>query len=167
MKGVRVVGNILLLVIAFTILIISIYVQNTKNKQSNNEQNVVNPTPTILEVSSGSATIRPLAPVPTQEGGTYIPTIEEIKEEIQRTFITPEAVLWANVIVFCESGYNPNAVNPSGYYGLFQYSPSTYKNCGGTDIWNWREQIMITKNCMFDHGRQNEFPACNRRYQGL
>lgn len=36
------------------------------------------------------------------------------------------------VIAQRESGGNPNAVNPSGYYGLFQFSPSTWASVGGT-----------------------------------
>lgn len=36
------------------------------------------------------------------------------------------------VIAQRESGGNPNAVNASGYYGLFQFSPSTWASVGGT-----------------------------------
>lgn len=36
------------------------------------------------------------------------------------------------VIAQRESGGNPNAVNPAGYYGLFQFSPSTWASVGGT-----------------------------------
>ncbi|MGH7775639.1 MAG: transglycosylase SLT domain-containing protein [Candidatus Dormibacterales bacterium] len=37
------------------------------------------------------------------------------------------AVGWALKVAFCESGYNPNAVNPySGTEGLFQFMPSTW-----------------------------------------
>lgn len=36
------------------------------------------------------------------------------------------------VIAQRESGGNPSAVNPSGYYGLFQFSPSTWASVGGT-----------------------------------
>ena len=37
------------------------------------------------------------------------------------------AVNWALKVAFCESGYNPNAVNPySGTEGLFQFMPSTW-----------------------------------------
>lgn len=32
----------------------------------------------------------------------------------------------------CESGLNPRAVNPAGYYGLFQFSLSTWASVGGT-----------------------------------
>lgn len=36
------------------------------------------------------------------------------------------------VIAQRESGGNPSAVNPAGYYGLFQFSPSTWASVGGT-----------------------------------
>ena len=32
----------------------------------------------------------------------------------------------------CESGGNPRAVNPAGYYGLYQFSLSTWASVGGT-----------------------------------
>jgi uncharacterized protein YabE (DUF348 family) len=32
----------------------------------------------------------------------------------------------------CESGGNPRAVNPSGYYGLYQFSLSTWRAVGGS-----------------------------------
>jgi uncharacterized protein YabE (DUF348 family) len=32
----------------------------------------------------------------------------------------------------CESGGNPRAVNPAGYYGLYQFSPSTWRSVGGS-----------------------------------
>jgi hypothetical protein len=32
----------------------------------------------------------------------------------------------------CESGNNPNAVNPAGFYGLYQFSVSTWQSVGGT-----------------------------------
>lgn len=36
------------------------------------------------------------------------------------------------VIMQRESGGNPRAVNPAGYYGLFQFSPQTWAAVGGT-----------------------------------
>lgn len=34
----------------------------------------------------------------------------------------------------CESGGNPRAVNPAGYYGLYQFSPSTWRSVGGSGM---------------------------------
>jgi uncharacterized protein YabE (DUF348 family) len=38
---------------------------------------------------------------------------------------------WA-ALAKCESGGNPRAVNPAGYYGLYQFSLSTWRSVGGT-----------------------------------
>jgi uncharacterized protein YabE (DUF348 family) len=38
---------------------------------------------------------------------------------------------WA-ALAKCESGGNPNAVNPAGYYGLYQFSISTWRSVGGS-----------------------------------
>ena len=34
----------------------------------------------------------------------------------------------------CESGGNPRAINPAGYYGLYQFSPSTWRSVGGRGL---------------------------------
>jgi uncharacterized protein YabE (DUF348 family) len=38
---------------------------------------------------------------------------------------------WA-ALARCESGGNPHAVNPAGYYGLYQFSLSTWRSVGGS-----------------------------------
>ncbi|GMA86267.1 hypothetical protein GCM10025868_15170 [Angustibacter aerolatus] len=38
---------------------------------------------------------------------------------------------WA-ALARCESGGNPRAVNPAGYYGLYQFSLSTWAGVGGS-----------------------------------
>ena len=38
---------------------------------------------------------------------------------------------WA-ALAKCESGGNPKAVNPAGYYGLYQFSLSTWRSVGGS-----------------------------------
>jgi soluble lytic murein transglycosylase-like protein len=41
----------------------------------------------------------------------------------------PDSQSWALRVAGCESGYNPNAVNPSsGASGLFQFLPSTWSS---------------------------------------
>jgi len=46
---------------------------------------------------------------------------------------TPSAdgLNWA-ALAKCESGGNPRAVNPAGYYGLYQFSLSTWRSVGGS-----------------------------------
>lgn len=92
---------------------------------------------------------------------------EEIRAYIKEIFGEGEACDWALAIAECESHFNPNAENPSGFYGLFQFHPGTYARCGGVDIWDWREQVRITKECMYDNGRQWEYPACHRRFLSM
>ena len=38
------------------------------------------------------------------------------------------AVDWGLRVAACESGYNPNAYNPDGASGVFQFMPSTFRN---------------------------------------
>jgi uncharacterized protein YabE (DUF348 family) len=40
---------------------------------------------------------------------------------------------WAS-LARCESGGNPRAVNPAGYYGLYQFSPGTWQRVGGSGL---------------------------------
>jgi soluble lytic murein transglycosylase-like protein len=40
---------------------------------------------------------------------------------------------WA-ALARCESGGNPRAVNPAGYYGLYQFSPGTWHAVGGSGL---------------------------------
>ena len=42
-----------------------------------------------------------------------------------------EGLNWA-ALAQCESGGNPRAVNPAGYYGLYQFALSTWYSVGGT-----------------------------------
>jgi len=164
MKGVRIPLTILQGAIAIGILFVTLYEAYLQNKQPDNEQSIPSPTPTVLAIPSGSPTIRPVAHQTPKATRGDNPTTETIRQEIQKVFINPQAVAWADFIAGCESGFHPGSIGSGAYYGLFQYNPATYKNCGGKDIYDWREQIMITKVCMYDKGRQNEFPVCNRRY---
>ena len=51
----------------------------------------------------------------------------------ERPTVAPSAdgLNWA-AVAQCESGGNPRAVNPSGYYGLYQFSLPTWRSVGGT-----------------------------------
>jgi uncharacterized protein YabE (DUF348 family) len=42
-----------------------------------------------------------------------------------------DSLNWA-ALAECESGGNPRAVNPAGYYGLYQFSLSTWRSVGGS-----------------------------------
>ena len=60
----------------------------------------------------------PAAPVPTGA----VPDI------IRAAFapLGSAVVTWALRVAKCESGYNPNALNPSGHMGLFQFDRQTW-----------------------------------------
>jgi uncharacterized protein YabE (DUF348 family) len=44
---------------------------------------------------------------------------------------TADGLNWT-ALAKCESGGNPKAVNPAGYYGLYQFSLSTWRSVGGS-----------------------------------
>jgi len=68
---------------------------------------------------------------------------------------------WA-ALAQCESGGNPRAVNPAGYYGLYQFSVSTWHSVGGKGIpteWGWREQTYRAWLLYKNRGRA-PWPVC-------
>lgn len=70
---------------------------------------------------------------------------------------------WA-ALARCESGGNPHAVNPAGYYGLYQFSIGTWHGVGGQGIpsqaspaeQTYRAQILYSRS-----GR-SPWPYCGR-----
>ena len=64
----------------------------------------------------------------------------------------------------CESGRNPNAVNPAGFYGLYQFSLSTWHAVGGrgnpTDFGYWEQ----TKRAwiLYKAAGRSPWPYCGR-----
>ena len=64
----------------------------------------------------------------------------------------------------CESGGNPHAVNPAGYYGLYQFSVGTWQGVGGSGLpsqaspaeQTYRAQILYSRS-----GR-SPWPYCGR-----
>lgn len=58
-------------------------------------------------------------------GGSYEPVDVSSDPSIDATLAR---------IAQCESGGNPRAVNPSGYYGLYQFSIPTWQSVGGTGL---------------------------------
>lgn len=64
----------------------------------------------------------------------------------------------------CESGGNPNAVNSAGFYGLYQFSASTWRSVGGkgipTDYGYWEQ----TKRAwiLYKGSGSSPWPVCGR-----
>lgn len=71
---------------------------------------------------------------------------------------------WA-ALAECESGGNPNAVNPAGpYYGLYQFDQGTWQSNGGTGTPSGKsiaEQTRVAYNLYQARGRA-PWPTCGR-----
>jgi hypothetical protein len=64
----------------------------------------------------------------------------------------------------CESGGNPRAVNPAGYYGLYQFDVSTWRSVGGSGLptaASAGEQTYRAKLLYKQRGR-SPWPNCGR-----
>jgi len=66
---------------------------------------------------------------------TRKPVTEKVKvgtkERPEPEISSDDGLNWA-AVAQCESGGNPRAVNPAGYYGLYQFSLPTWHSVGGT-----------------------------------
>jgi uncharacterized protein YabE (DUF348 family) len=83
----------------------------------------------------------------------------------ERPFVAPatgaEGLNWG-ALAACESGGNPRAVNPAGYYGLYQFSLSTWYSVGGTgnpidatpDEQTYRAQVL------YERSGAGQWPVC-------
>jgi resuscitation-promoting factor RpfB len=71
-----------------------------------------------------------------------------------------------NALAECESGGNPNAVNPAGpYYGLYQFSGSTWRSVGGSGVptdHGAAEQTFRAKKLYQSQG-DSPWPNCGSR----
>ncbi|TDC55983.1 DUF348 domain-containing protein [Actinomadura sp. KC345] len=73
---------------------------------------------------------------------------------------------WAG-LAECESGGNPKAVNPAGYYGLYQFSMQTWQSVGGSGRpsdassgeQTYRAQLLYKK---VDGRWQGQWPNCGK-----
>ena len=64
----------------------------------------------------------------------------------------------------CESGGNPRAVNPAGYYGLYQFNVATWRSVGGSGMPHHAsagEQTYRAKRLYQSRGR-SPWPHCGR-----
>lgn len=70
---------------------------------------------------------------------------------------------WA-ALAGCESGGNPRAVNPAGYYGLYQFDVTTWRGVGGSGLPHQAsagEQTYRAKLLYMSRGR-SPWPNCGR-----
>ena len=74
-----------------------------------------------------------------------------------------EGLNWG-ALANCESGGNPNAVNPAGYYGLYQFDTGTWRSVGGSGLptsASAAEQTYRAKLLYKQRGR-SPWPNCGR-----
>ena len=65
----------------------------------------------------------------------------------------------------CESGGNPRAVNSAGYYGLYQFSVSTWRSVGGSGnpIDNSAGEQTYRAKLLYNKAGAGQWPVCGRR----
>ncbi len=83
----------------------------------------------------------------------------------RRAYSVPgtEGLNWG-ALANCESGGNPRAVNPAGYYGLYQFDLGTWRSVGGSGVptsASAGEQTYRAKLLYKQRGR-SPWPSCGR-----
>lgn len=112
------------------------------------------PTPTTTptpEASEEAVAAAPAAPAPAGSVEAII------RAAAERHGVSGD---WMVSIAQCESGMNPNAVNPAGYYGLFQFSKGTWSAYGSGDIMDPAAQSEATAS-MLANGGSGHWPNCS------
>lgn len=71
---------------------------------------------------------------------------------------------WA-ALARCESGGNPRAVNPAGYYGLYQFSRATWRSVGGSGLPSRASSAEQTRRAiiLFNRSGAGQWPHCGPR----
>jgi uncharacterized protein YabE (DUF348 family) len=84
--------------------------------------------------------------------------VKKPKRKVVRTGTGPNWLALAR----CESGGNPKAVNPAGFYGLYQFSLSTWRGVGGkgypTDYGYWEQTLRAWK--LYQASGRSPWPHC-------
>lgn len=77
---------------------------------------------------------------------------------------SPDGLNWA-ALAKCESGGNPRAVNPAGYYGLYQFSLSTWRSVGGSGnpINNSAGEQTYRAQILYKRSGAGQWPVCGRK----
>ncbi len=83
----------------------------------------------------------------------------------QRPYSAPatgaDGLNWG-ALAACESGGNPRAVNPAGYYGLYQFSLSTWSAVGGSGnpIDATPEEQTYRAKVLYERSGAGQWPVC-------
>lgn len=74
-----------------------------------------------------------------------------------------EGLNW-HALARCESGNNPRAVSPYGYYGLYQFSPSTWRSVGGKGMPHQASPLEQTYRAqvLYKKAGSGQWPVCGR-----
>lgn len=86
-----------------------------------------------------------------------------VRQAARRVVLSGTGPNWRG-LARCESGGNPNAVNPAGYYGLYQFSLSTWHAVGGTgnpidhNYWEQTKRAWI----LYKGSGSSPWPVCGR-----
>jgi uncharacterized protein YabE (DUF348 family) len=75
-----------------------------------------------------------------------------------------DSLNWA-ALADCESGGNPRAVNPAGYYGLYQFSLGTWHSVGGSGnpIDNSSSEQTYRAKLLYQKSGAGQWPVCGRK----
>ncbi len=70
---------------------------------------------------------------------------------------------WA-ALAGCESGGNPRAVNPAGYYGLYQFNVATWRGVGGSGLPHQASagELTYRAKLLYKSRGRSPWPTCGR-----
>ena len=79
--------------------------------------------------------------------------------------MTKAAKLNWKALAKCESGNRPRAVNPAGYYGLYQFNRRTWRGVGGRGMPHKATRAEQTKRAqkLYVKRGAQPWPTCGRR----
>ena len=113
------------------------------------------PAPAPVEAPPPPPAPKPVAYVPAP---VYVPSsrgqiADIIRAAAARYGVSGDTLLR---VAMCESGLNPNASNPSGASGLFQFKSATFYGHGGHNIWDPTDQADVAAR-MFAQGQARQW----------
>jgi hypothetical protein len=116
------------------------------------------PAPTATAKTSSTSTRSTSTPKPTAK-----PTPKPTRTSTPSSGGGAPSGAWAKVAQ-CESGGNPRANTGNGYYGLYQFSQSTWRSVGGTGLpsnASASEQTMRAQ-MLYNRAGAGQWPVCGR-----
>lgn len=86
-----------------------------------------------------------------------------IRKPHPRVVLVGARLNWA-ALARCESGGNPRAVNPAGYYGLYQFSVPTWQSVGGSGMPHHASAAEQTRRAqkLYERSGRSPWPHCGR-----